>query len=143
MPVKRDHHWLKFYENTNFSEFISFLISIMIFIIAPIWWTKKENVTYSEFGPGVTVGHSVVGRSRNQASSHRLAAECLDLLRLRPPATPSSKVSQWSFICATGNMWHNTLPAITFLVLAATAVQVEDDSQGFVDEDSDAVVIEG
>jgi len=39
-------------------------------------------------------------------------------------------------------MWHNTLPAITFLVLAATAVQVEDDSQGFVDEDSDAVVIE-
>ena len=40
-------------------------------------------------------------------------------------------------------MWHNTLPAITFLVLAATAVQVEDDSQGFVDEDSDAVVIEG
>ena len=52
------------------------------------------------------------------------------------------KVSQWSFICATANMWHKTLP-ILLLILAVSAVQVEDDQQGYVDEENEAFVIEG
>jgi len=39
-------------------------------------------------------------------------------------------------------MWHKISPAILLLVLAVSAVQVEDDQQGYVDEEYDAVVVE-